>query len=127
GVAAEGAGGRKLAQLVADHVLGDVDGNVAAPVVNGYRMPDEGREYRRGAAPGLQDLLLAGLVELIDALQQLGSGEGAFLYASAHLLFPSLLRVAALDDELIGRVLRLTGLVAQRRLAPRSDGAGTAD
>ena len=46
---------------------------------------DEGREYGGGTRPSLDDLLVAGLVHLIDALQQLRRCEGAFLYASAHL------------------------------------------
>ena len=57
---------------------------VAAAVVHRDGVTDKGREYRAGTAPGLEDLLLAGLVELVDALEQFRSGERPFLNASAH-------------------------------------------
>jgi hypothetical protein len=50
--------GSELTQLVADHVLGDIHRNVAAAVVDGDRVTDEGREDGGGPAPGLEDLLL---------------------------------------------------------------------
>ena len=56
-----------------------------------------------------------------------GAAKGPFLILLLIDYIPSLLRVAALDYELIGAVLSLAGLVAQRRLAPRSDGARTSD
>ena len=48
GVAAERAGRHELAQLVTDHVLGDVHADVTAAVVHGEGVTDEGREDRRG-------------------------------------------------------------------------------
>ena len=75
-MAAEGTGGGELAQLVSDHILGDIHGNVTAAVVDGDGVSDEGRENRGGTGPGLDDLLVAALVHLIDSLQQLGGGEG---------------------------------------------------
>jgi hypothetical protein len=48
GVAAERAGGSELAQLVADHVLGDIHGNMTAAVVDGDGVTDEGRENGGG-------------------------------------------------------------------------------
>ena len=68
GVTSEGSGGSKLAQLVANHVLGDIDGNMLAAVMNGDRMADEGGEDGGGSGPGLQHLLLAGLVQFVNAL-----------------------------------------------------------
>src|SRR5262245_40558535 len=43
-VPAEHAGGDELAQLVADHVLGHVDGQELVPVVHGQRVADEIRK-----------------------------------------------------------------------------------
>ena len=84
-VSTEIAGGCKLAELVSDHIFSDVHGNMTAAVMNSDGVSDEGREDGGRTGPGLDDLLGAGLVHLIDSLQQLGSGEGAFLNASAHL------------------------------------------
>src|SRR5260221_1203738 len=78
-VAAEIAGGRELAQLVADHVLGDVDGHVLAAVVDGHRVPDQVREDGAGPRPGPDDLLLAGRVQLGDLLLQVVVDEGSLL------------------------------------------------
>ena len=84
-MASKCSGGRELTQLMADHVLNDVDRHMFAAVVYGDRMAYHVREDGGGTRPGLDDLLVAGLVHLIDALQQLRRCEGAFLYASAHL------------------------------------------
>ena len=82
----EGAGGNELAQLVADHILGHVNGHVLLAVMNGESVANERGEDGGGTAPGLQNLLLVVLIHLIDPLQQLGSAKGALLNASAHLL-----------------------------------------
>ena len=66
------------------------------------------------------------LVQLLDALVQLRSYERALFDTSAHFI-SSLLAVSALDDELIGGVLRLTSLVTQCGLAPGSNRAAAAD
>ena len=50
GVAAEGARRRELAELVADHRLGDEHGHVLAAVVDGDRVADHLGEDRRGRA-----------------------------------------------------------------------------
>ena len=86
-MAAEGTGGSELTQLVSDHVLGDVHGNVAAAVMDSDGVSDEGRENGGCTGPGLDNDLGACLVHFIDSLQQLGSSEGTFFNASAHLLF----------------------------------------
>ena len=57
GVAAELAGGRELAELVADHRLGDEDGHVLLAVVHRDRVADHLGEDRRGARPRLDHLL----------------------------------------------------------------------
>ena len=69
GVAAERAGRHELAQLVTDHVLGDVHADVTAAVMHSEGVTDEGREDRRAAGPGLEDLFLAGFVQFIDSLE----------------------------------------------------------
>ena len=45
-MAAESARGRKLSELMADHILNHIYGDVLPAVVNGYRMADEFGEYR---------------------------------------------------------------------------------
>ena len=56
-MAAERTGGSELAQLVADHIFLNINGNVLATVVDGDRVTDEGGEDGGAAAPGLQDLI----------------------------------------------------------------------
>ena len=68
GVASEGSGGNELTQLVTNHVLGDIDGNMLAAVVNGDGVTDEGGEDGGSSGPGLENLLFAGLVQLLNAL-----------------------------------------------------------
>src|SRR5262245_45955662 len=95
GVGTEGARGRELAELVADHRLGDEHGHVLAPVVNGDRVPDHLREHGRRPRPGLDHLLLVRLVELLDAPEQPLLGERALLRRSTHLVLPLLLPAPA--------------------------------
>src|SRR5437588_587427 len=68
--AAEMGRGREPGQPVADHVLGDVDGHVLAPVVDGHRVADHVREDRRSPGPGPDHLLVASRVHLGDLLLQ---------------------------------------------------------
>ena len=77
-MAFEGAGDRELAQLMADHVLRDKDGDVLAPVMHGQRMADHLREDRRAARPGLDNALLIARIHIINALEQLGVGIRPF-------------------------------------------------
>ena len=126
GVAAESPGGNELTQLVADHIFRDIDGNMLPAVVNGDGVTDEGGEDGGRSGPGLQNLLVTGLVQLLHALVQLRSYERALLDTSAHFI-SSLLAVSALDDELVGGVLRLTSLITHSRLAPGGNRTGTAD
>ena len=69
-VAGELAGRRKLAELVANHVLGDVDRHMLAAVMDGEGVTDELGEDGGGAAPGLDDALLTGLVHRFNFLHQ---------------------------------------------------------
>src|SRR5205807_9294682 len=85
-VAAEIARGRELAQAVADHVLGDVDGHVLAPVVDGHRVADHVREDRRSPGPGPDHLLVASRVHLGDLLLQVLVDVRALLQRAAQLI-----------------------------------------
>ena len=65
------AGGRKLAQFVTDHLLGDVHRDELVPVVNGDRMADKVRRDHTGAGPGLDHfLLLATIIHSKNSLLQ---------------------------------------------------------
>ena len=88
GVAAEGARRRELAELVADHRLADEHRHVLAAVVHGDRVPDHLGEDRRGARPGLDHVLLAALVHLLDALHQALLDPRALLGRTSHLTLP---------------------------------------
>ena len=68
GVGAEGPGGGELAQLVPDHRLGDVDGDVLAPVVHGDGVTDHLGDDRGPPGPGLDHGLVVGFVEEVVAL-----------------------------------------------------------
>src|SRR5688500_9077196 len=70
GVATERARRRELAQLVPDHVLGDVDGNELLPVVHRHGVPDHLGDHRRSARPRLDHALLVDAVHLLDLLEQ---------------------------------------------------------
>lgn len=69
-MAGELAGRCKLAQLVANHVLGNVHGHMLAAVMDGEGVTDELGEDGGGAAPGLHDALLASLVQSLNLLVQ---------------------------------------------------------
>src|SRR6188472_3825520 len=84
-VAAEGAGGRELAQFVADHGLGHEHGDVLASVVHGDGVTQHGRDDHRTARPGLDDVLGAGFVLDDDLAKQVLVDEGALLKAARHL------------------------------------------
>ena len=58
-VAVEGAGRRELAELVADHVLGDEHRDVLLAVVDAEGQADELRQDGRAARPGLDHVLAA--------------------------------------------------------------------
>src|SRR5918995_4921924 len=63
---------RELAQLVADHVLGDEHRHVLAPVVHGDRQPDHVRQDHRAARPGLDRapvVLVAGNLHFLGQVQ----------------------------------------------------------
>src|SRR5579885_3205548 len=69
-MAAEVPRGRELAQLVPDHVLGDVDRHVLLAVVDRERQDDHLWHHGRGARPGLDHTLLAAARDRVDLLDQ---------------------------------------------------------
>src|SRR5581483_7792020 len=95
-VAAEQARGGELAQLVADHVLGDVDGHVAAPIVHADGVADEVGEDGRVARPGLDHALLGAAVHGLDAAEQTLVDVRSFLDGSAHRPVPLFLTIILL-------------------------------
>src|SRR6266545_4330821 len=112
-VAVEGARRRELAELVADHLLGDQHRNVLLPVVDAERQADELRQDGRAPAPDLDHLVATGPPRLLRLLQEVAVDERTFPNRTRHsgprlLLLP---RVAARNDELGG------GLVPARLLA----------
>ena len=91
-MAGELAGRCKLAQLVANHVLGDVYGHMLAAVMNGESVTNELGEDGGGTAPGLHDALLASLVHSLDLFVQGRQNVRALLSASRHCSITSLSR-----------------------------------
>src|SRR3972149_416373 len=75
---------RKLAQLVADHVLGDVDRDVAPAVVDSNGVAHHLRENRARPTPRPDDLLLPALVHLLDLPKELRAYERTLLQGSGH-------------------------------------------
>ncbi len=75
----EHARGRKFAQLVAHHVLGDENGIEGLSVVHQKCVADKVRRYHRAPRPGLDRLFRARRIHLVDLLQEMRLDEGSFL------------------------------------------------
>src|SRR5690625_4022106 len=82
----EGAGRGELAQLVADHRLGDEDRDVFATVVHRDGVPDHVRHHHGPTRPGLDDVLRALLVLIVHLLGEVVVDERALLQTTRHLL-----------------------------------------
>ncbi len=78
GVAAESAGGSELTELVAYHVFGYVHGDKLVTVVHCESMAHELGGDHGCAAPGLDDILLAGGFHVGHFLFELYADEGTF-------------------------------------------------
>src|SRR5262249_61772656 len=104
---------RELAELVADHLLGDHHRDVLLAVVDAEGQPDELRQDGRTPAPDLDHLVPARRARSFRLLEQIAVDERAFPDRTCHdgclILLP---RVAARQDELGG------GLVAAGVLSP---------
>src|SRR5262249_15918097 len=103
-------------QPVSDHVLRHVDGDELPPVVHGQSVPHELRRDGGAARPGLQHLLLALAVELLDPLLQPLVDVRPLLGRSSHGL-PLLLRPARHDVAVRG-ARAAPGLVPLPPLSP---------
>src|SRR2546426_5353468 len=79
----------EFAQLVAHHVLGDVDGDELVPVVHRERVSHEVRRDRAAARPRLEDLLLVPLVEGANLHHQRLLDVRTLLYATTHVGNPN--------------------------------------
>src|SRR3954449_9412777 len=110
-VALEGPRRGELAELVPDHALGDEDRDVLAPVVHGDRVPEHVGDDRRTARPGLDHVLAALVVLLVDLLEQVVVDERALLQTAWHCSsdpLALLVRTTTADDQLVA------GLAAAR-------------
>lgn len=83
-VTLEGTRGGELAQLVTDHGLGNVNRHVLATVVHRDGVAHHFGEDGAGTGPGLDDVLFAGRVHLLDAIKKARLNERTLLQTSAH-------------------------------------------
>src|SRR6202046_2936204 len=108
-VATEGPRGRELAELVANHRLGDEDRDVLAAIVHGDGVTEHRRNDHRPAGPGLYNCLGALFVLYVHLLHQVVVNEGPLLQATRHrrLLLPLVLAAgtAAADQPVTGLVV----------------------
>src|SRR6187431_2791173 len=122
-VAAEGAGGRELAQFVADHGLGDKHRDVLATIVHGDRVTQHCGDDHRATRPGLDDVLGTGFVLNNHLAEQVLVDEGALLKTAWHLpllLLALLAGGATANDVLVALLVGVAG--ATLSLAPRGNG-----
>ena len=73
------ARGRKFAEFMTDHVLGNENGIKRLSVMHQKRVADKIRRHHRTPRPGLNWFLRARVVHLIDLLQKMRFEEGSFL------------------------------------------------
>ena len=97
-VALEDARQRELAELVPDHVLGDVHRDMLLAVVHRHRQADEIGHHRRAARPGLDRALVAGRARGVHLLHQVVVDERTLLYRTCHVWL-SLRRVPTAHDH----------------------------
>src|SRR5690606_14855160 len=109
---AEHAGGRELAELVPDHVLGHEDLVEDLPVVDLEGVVHELGHDRAATRPGLDRGVVAGLLLTEDLAQQLGVDVRAPLEGASHGLLPLPALLARAHDEVVGAGLRAAGLAA---------------
>src|SRR5664280_1357360 len=75
---------RKLAQLVSHHVLGHVHRNKLLAIVHGNGVAHKFGKDRRTPRPGLDYLLVVGLVQHLDLYGQVRINERALLCRTCH-------------------------------------------
>ena len=69
---------RKLAELVADHILGHEHGDKRLAVVHQKRVADKIRRHHRLARPRFHRLLRGRRIHLVDFLEKMRFDEGSF-------------------------------------------------
>ena len=73
------ARGRKFAELVTNHVLGNENGMKRLSVMHQKRVADKVRRHHRAPRPGFDRFLDARCVHLIDLFKKMRFDEGSFL------------------------------------------------
>ena len=73
------ARGRKFTELMADHVLGNENGNKYLSVMHQKRVANKIRRHHRASRPGFDRFLHARAIHLVDLLQKMQLDEGSFL------------------------------------------------
>src|SRR5690606_6176699 len=119
--------GSELTQLVAHHVLGDVDGYVFPPVVYRNGVAHHLRKDRGGPRPRPDYALFAGLIHLPNLLQKTRMGVWALLRRASHRSTSSPLLLTTPHDQSVGLLTLLARPDAQSRLAPGRHGTRHAD
>src|SRR5580704_15710700 len=84
-MAVESAGRRKLAELVADHLLRHHHRDVLVAVVDAEGQPDELRQDRRATAPGLDHVMPARRPRGLRLLEQIPVDERTFPHRTRHV------------------------------------------
>jgi len=75
----EDARGRKFAELVTHHVLGDENGMKRLSVMHQKRVADKIRRHHRAPRPGFDRFLRARTIHLVDLFEKMRLDEGSFL------------------------------------------------
>src|SRR5206468_4878615 len=83
-VRGEGAGRREFAELVSNHLLGDVHRDEFPAVVDAERQADELRQDRRAPRPGLDHFAPHGLARLLGLLDEAPFDEGTLPNGTCH-------------------------------------------
>jgi hypothetical protein len=76
---AEGPGRRELTELVTNHLLRHIDGNVLSAVMNGDGMSNHFWKNRAVSRPGANDPAVTTAIHGLDLLPQLGIDVRTFL------------------------------------------------
>src|SRR5262245_16036763 len=83
-MAPKGACRSEFAQLMADHILGDVYRDKPLPVMDGNRVANQFRKDDGTAGPSSDDPLLRPAIHDRHPLQQLAIDTGSFLQRTSH-------------------------------------------
>src|ERR1035437_8245047 len=87
GVTLESAGQRKLAELVADHVFGDIHRDVLLAVMHSDGQANEIRQNRRTTRPRLDRALVACRANRLNFFDQVGIDKRALFNGTSHILY----------------------------------------